>query len=203
MRMATTLPIGRGSLVGAALCALAACSSSPTREAAGDVDVAPAPLDSAAARADSAAARADTAAMPAMPADTAAMPAMPAMPADTAAAAGGASGLLATLQSAVPGLSAQQTSLATGALLALARAKLPPDQFARVTAALPGSNELLGEAARAGLPSDLTDRSSLTQTLSQSGITPSMLDQLVPALGSAVARSGGQDLANTLLAALR
>lgn len=116
-----------------------------------------------------------------------------------------ASQLIASLASSIPGLSQAKAVLGAGSLLGLAKAKMPGDQFSQVANAVPGSQALVDEAVKAGLPAtdQLTGLSSLTPFLSKAGISPEMASQMVPALGKAVGAGGGQSLADAFLAALR
>jgi len=112
-------------------------------------------------------------------------------------------GPISSLASAVPGLSPQQAAIGAGGLLALAKTKLPPDQYAQVVKAFPNSDVLIAEAVKAGAPSQPTSLSSLTPTFSQAGITPDQVNRLIPALGNEVSKRGGQNLANSLLSVLK
>ena len=120
-------------------------------------------------------------------------------------ALGPASALISSLSSSIPGLSQAKAILGAGSLLGLAKAKMPADQFSQVSNAIPGSQALVDEAVKAGLPAaaELTGLSSVTSFLSKAGISPEMVSQLVPALGKAVSAGGGQAVADSFLAALR
>lgn len=113
--------------------------------------------------------------------------------------------LISSLTSSIPGLSQAQAILGAGSLFGLAKAKMPADQFSQVATAVPGTQALVDEATKAGLPaaSALTGPSSLTPVLSKAGITPQMVSALTPALGQAIAKTGGQPLADAFLAAVR
>jgi hypothetical protein len=119
-------------------------------------------------------------------------------------ALGPATQLISSLSSSIPGLSQAKAILGVGSMLGLAKAKMPADQYSQVASAVPGSEALVGEATKAGLPSAnmLTGLSSLTPFLSKAGISPEMVSQLVPALGKAVTAGGGQSVADAFLAAL-
>jgi Protein of unknown function VcgC/VcgE (DUF2780) len=116
-----------------------------------------------------------------------------------------ASNLISSLTGSIPGLSQAQAILGAGSVFGLAKAKMPSDQFSQVANAVPGSNALVDEATKAGLPaaSQLTGLSSLTPLLSKAGISSNTVSQLVPALGKAVSSGGGQSLADAFLAAVR
>ena len=118
-------------------------------------------------------------------------------------ASSAASGLLSSLTGAVPGLSTQQAALGAGALFGLAKTKMPADQFAKISQSVPGTDALVSEAVKAGVPSQPSSLSSLTASLSKFGISPDQVSRLVPALGSAVGKVAGPDVGNALTAVLK
>src|SRR6476661_1226607 len=69
-----------------------------------------------------------------------------------------ASQLISSLSSSIPGLSQAQAILGAGSVFGLAKAKMPADQFSQVAKAVPGTEALVEEATKAGLPaaSELT-----------------------------------------------
>jgi len=115
------------------------------------------------------------------------------------------SSVISSLTSAVPGMSSSQAALGAGSLLGLAQARMPVDQFSQVANAVPGTSSLIGTAQKAGLPaaSSLTGLSSITPMLSKAGISPTMVSQLTPALGSIIGVKGGPDLAGAFLSAVK
>ena len=116
-----------------------------------------------------------------------------------------ASALIGGLTKSIPGLSQAQAILGAGSIFGLAKAKMPGDQFSQLASAVPGTQALVDEATKAGLPAaeQLTGLASLTPLLSKAGINSSMVSQLVPALGKAVSAGGGQGLADAFLAAVK
>ena len=120
-------------------------------------------------------------------------------------ALGPASALIDGLTKSIPGLSQAQAILGAGSVFGLAKAKMPGDQFSQLASAVPGTQALVDEATKAGLPAaeQLTGLASLTPLLSKAGINSSMISQLVPALGKAVSSGGGQGLADAFLAAVK
>ena len=113
--------------------------------------------------------------------------------------------LIESLTKSIPGLSQAQAILGAGSLFGLAKAKMPADQFSQISSAVPGTQALVDEATKAGLPaaSALTGASALTPLFSKAGISPQMVSALAPALGQAIAKAGGQPLADAFLAAVR
>ena len=120
-------------------------------------------------------------------------------------ALGPASALIGGLTKSIPGLSQAQAILGAGSMFGLAKAKMPSDQFSQLASAVPGTQALVDEAIKAGLPAveQLTGLSSLTPMLSKAGISPGMISQLVPALTKAVSSGGGQALADAFAAAVK
>ena len=120
-------------------------------------------------------------------------------------ALGPASALIGGLTKSIPGLSQAQAILGAGSIFGLAKAKMPGDQFSQLASAVPGTQALVDEATKAGLPGaeQLTGLASLTPLLSKAGITSGMVSQLVPALANAVSAGGGQGLADAFLAAVK
>ncbi len=120
-------------------------------------------------------------------------------------ALGPASALIGGLTKSIPGLSQAQAILGAGSVFALAKAKMPSDQFSQLASAVPGTQALVDEALKAGLPAleQLAGSGSLTPTLAKAGITPEMANQLVPALTKAVSSGGGQALADAFAAAVK
>ena len=101
---------------------------------------------------------------------------MTALPAELNAAAP----LLNEVSREVPGITQRQSILATGALLGLAKTKMPADQFAEVNRAIGGADALIVEATRQGLPrSSLTSITSVVDYLGKQGVTQDQVTQRV------------------------
>ena len=112
--------------------------------------------------------------------------------------------LLSQVTSAVPGLSTTQAATGVGSLLGLAQSKLPPDQYAQIADALPGSNALVNGAVNAGLPtSNLNGLSSLTGVFDQAGISPSQVTQMIPVVGESISNTAGPQAARNFLSAVK
>ena len=80
---------------------------------------------------------------------------------------------------------------------------MPADQFSKVGAALPGSDALIGEAVKQGLPSQLGGLSDVTGFLGKSGISPTQVNQMIPVMSKAIGSGGNPTLANTFVSALK
>jgi hypothetical protein len=125
----------------------------------------------------------------------------------TAAMAGAMSAaapLVASLTSAVPGLSESQAALGAGALFALAQSRMPTGEYSQLVAAVPAAGALVGAAQDQGLPSaaNLTT-ASVSEFLGKTGITAAQVTQLTGALGTAVKGMVPETVASSFAAALR
>jgi hypothetical protein len=116
-----------------------------------------------------------------------------------------ASPLLNSVMSAVPGLSPSQAATGVGSLLGLAQARMPADQFAQLSSAVPGTQALIGGAQKAGLPSagGLTGLSSLTNTFNSAGISPDQVSQMIPAVEQSISQSAGPSIGQAFASAVR
>ena len=116
---------------------------------------------------------------------------------------GASSGLISGLIGAVPDLSQQQAIAAAGALFSLAQTNMEADQFAMLVEAVPGTNVLISRATEAGLPTSPSSMSAVTPFLSEQGITPDQVSQLVPALSAQVESEASDELASAFTAAIQ
>lgn len=109
---------------------------------------------------------------------------MSALPAELNAAAP----LLNEVNREVPGITQRQNILATGSLLGLAKTRMPADQFAEVARAIPGTEALIVEATRQGLPrSALTSLTTAVDYLGKQGVTQDQVTQrIIPVLDKSV-----------------
>lgn len=111
--------------------------------------------------------------------------------------------LLSSLGAAVPGLSQAQSILGAGSLLGLAKAKMPADQFSKLSSSVPGTDALVGEAVKQGLPSSLGSLADVTSFLGKSGINADQVTKLVPAFTKAAGGKLTPDVAASLASALK
>ena len=127
-------------------------------------------------------------------------PQMSALPADLNAAGP----LLNSLNAAAPGLSHQQSVLAAGSLMALVRMKMPPSRYPHVAVVIPGSDALVVEATRLGLPQEsLTGLAGVTGFLGTQGISPAQVNKMVPVFTNAVKGKVSPQVEKNFLAALK
>lgn len=111
--------------------------------------------------------------------------------------------LLNSVSAAVPGLSQAQTVLGLGSLFGLARQKMPADQYAQVTSTLPGSDALVSEAMKQGLPSSLGGLADVTGFLAKSGISVDQVSKMIPVIGNSMAGRVPPEAATAFFNALK
>jgi hypothetical protein len=113
--------------------------------------------------------------------------------------------LLNSVTSSVPGLSSTQAATGVGSLLGLAQARMPANQFAQISNSLPGTDVLISEAQKQGLPpkKELTGLSSLNSTFSSAGISSQQVSQMVPAVADNISKSAGPHAAQSFLSAVK
>jgi hypothetical protein len=112
--------------------------------------------------------------------------------------------LLGSMTASIPGLSNAQAATGAGSLLSLAQQKLPADQFAKISGAVPGADALLQGAAKAGVPtSGLTSLADLNSVFSKAGISPTQVTQLTSLLGNSISNSAGPSVAQSFFSAVR
>ena len=108
------------------------------------------------------------------------------------------------------GATPQQAEGAAGAMFGLAKTRLKPDEFSKVSAAVPGMDGLLKAAPAMGATSALPGAagalgglSSLAGPFSKLGLKPDMAMKAVPVLTSYVTKSGGADVGKLLAGVLK
>jgi hypothetical protein len=126
----------------------------------------------------------------AAPAPTAAPEAPPApSPAATEAGSrqGGpeASASLTQMLTTQTGITPEQANGAVGAILSFAQSKLPPADFEKVAATIPGGADLAKAAGPIG------DKKELIAAFNKQGISPYLRNQVIPTVNQYVAQVGG------------
>ena len=117
------------------------------------------------------------------------------------------------------GATVPQASGAAGALLGLAKTRLKPEEFTKVSGAIPGIDSLLaaapavagtsgsgaaGALAKAtGGASALGGLAAVAPAFDKLGLKPEMAMKAVPVLTNYVTKSGGKDVAALLAGALK
>jgi hypothetical protein len=119
------------------------------------------------------------------------------------AAVDAAGPLISSIVKGVPGLTQAQAVLGAGAVLGHAKAKMAPDQFAKVAEAVPGTNQLVDAATKQGLPNNAANLEEVKSFLDRNGLSASQVEQLVPVVGNTVAKSLPADVGSAFQASLR
>ena len=128
--------------------------------------------------------------------------------------------LIGALSKEMGGATVAQSSGAAGALLGLAKTRLKPEEFTKVSGAIPGIDTLLaaapavagttgtsgaaGALAKAtGDASALGGLAAVAPAFEKLGLKPEMAMKAVPVLTSYVTKTGGEDVASLLAGALK
>ena len=99
------------------------------------------------------------------------------------------------VQSSVPGLTPTQTAQGMGAILYAAQLAMQPGEFTKVKDAFPGSDAMINEGTKLGMPSEFVGRTSLAGSLKNIGISRDQLAQLIPAMTDVVSEKAGPQVA--------
>jgi len=99
------------------------------------------------------------------------------------------------VQSSVPGLTPTQTAQGMGAILYAAQLSMQPGDFAKVKGAFPGSDAMINEGTKLGMPSEFVGRTSLAGSLKNIGISRDEFAQLVVAMKDVVSDKAGPEVA--------
>jgi len=112
--------------------------------------------------------------------------------------------LTSSLMSAVPGLNQLQAVGGAGALMGLAKGKLPAVDFSKLTSLVPHVDKMIEQAIKAGgLPSVLNSLASLTSTFNKLGLSTDQVSKLVPATTDFFTQKGGAEVGNMLAGVLK
>ena len=99
------------------------------------------------------------------------------------------------VQSSVPGLTPTQTAQGMGAILYAAQLSMQPGDFAKVKRSFPGSDAMINEGTKLGMPSEFVGRTSLAGSLKNIGISRDEFAQLVVAMKDVVSDKAGPEVA--------
>jgi Protein of unknown function VcgC/VcgE (DUF2780) len=113
-------------------------------------------------------------------------------------------------------ISPEQAIGGSGAIFGLAKTRLNPEEFLKVSDAVPGMDGLLKAAPQpkqqgtdpfssvtSALPGSAKSLSSLSGAFSQLGLSPDMASKFVPVLTDFVKKKGGKDVAKILSGAFK
>jgi hypothetical protein len=111
---------------------------------------------------------------------------------------------IGSLAKEMGGATVQQAEGAAGAIFGLAKSRLSPADFGKVSSAVPGMDGLLKAAPAMGaLGGAMGGVSSLAGSFSKLGLKPEMVAKAIPAVTSYVTKSGGAEVGNLLANALK
>jgi len=107
------------------------------------------------------------------------------------------------VQSSVPGLTPTQTAQGMGSILYYAQQSMQPGDFTKVKNAFPGSDAMMNEGTKLGMPSEFVGRTSLSGSLKNIGISQGQFNQLIPAMTEVVSEKAGSQVAGKFAAVFK
>jgi hypothetical protein len=107
------------------------------------------------------------------------------------------------VQSSVPGLTPTQTAQGMGGALYYAQRSMQPGDFTKVKNSFPGSDAMIKEGTRLGMPSEFVGLTSLSGSLKNIGISRDQFNQLIPAMTEVVSEKAGPQVAEKFAAVFR
>ena len=110
---------------------------------------------------------------------------------------------MSSLGKALGGANPTQTAGAAGAIFGLAKSRLSPGDFDKVSKAVPGMDGLLKAAPPVTGSVAPTGLDSLTSSFTKLGLKPDMIAQAIPIVTQFVSKSGGADLGKLLAGVLK
>ncbi len=99
------------------------------------------------------------------------------------------------VQSSVPGLTPTQVAQGMGGILYYAEQSMQPGDFKKVKSAFPGSDAMIDQGTRLGMPSEMYGLTSLSGSLKNIGISRDQLNQMIPAMTEVVNQKEGAHVA--------
>ena len=107
------------------------------------------------------------------------------------------------VQGAVPGLTATQLAQGMGGVLYYAQRSMQPADFRKVKNSFPGSEAMINEGTRLGMPSEMYGLTSLSGSLKNIGISRDQFNLLIPAMTEVVSEKAGAEVAGKFSAVFR
>jgi hypothetical protein len=107
------------------------------------------------------------------------------------------------VQGAVPGLTATQLAQGMGGVLYYAQRSMQPGDFRKVKNSFPGSDAMIREGTKLGMPSEMYGLTSLSGSLKNIGISRDQFNQLIPAMTEVVNEKAGAEVAGKFAAVFR
>lgn len=107
------------------------------------------------------------------------------------------------VQGVVPGLTPTQVAQGMGSILYYAQRSMPPGDFRKVKSSFPGSDAMINQGTRLGMPSEMYGLTSLSGSLKNIGISRDQFNRLVPAMTEVVSEKAGPAVADKFAAVFR
>ncbi len=107
------------------------------------------------------------------------------------------------VQGSVPGLTPTQTAQGMGGILYFAERSMQPGEFRKVKNSFPGSDAMIREGTKLGMPSEMYGLTSLSGSLKNIGISRDQFNQMVPAMTEVVSDKAGPEVAQQFAAVFR
>ena len=107
------------------------------------------------------------------------------------------------VQGAVPGLTPTQIAQGMGGILYYAQRSMQPRDFTKVKNSFPGSDAMINEGTKLGMPSEMYGLTSLSGSLKNIGISRDQFNQLVPAMTEVVSEKAGPEVAEKFAAVFK
>lgn len=99
------------------------------------------------------------------------------------------------VRSSVPELTPTQTAQGMGATLYAAELSMQPGDFTKVKNSFPGSDAMIREGTKLGMPSEFVGRTSLAGSLKNIGISRDQFAQMLVAMTEVVSDKAGPEIA--------
>jgi len=113
------------------------------------------------------------------------------------------SALMGPLGKALGGATPEQTAGAAGSIFGLAKSRLSPGDFGKVSNAVPGMDGLLKAAPPVNEPPAPKGLDSLNSSFTKLGLKPDMVSKAIPVVTQYVSKVGGKDVGKLLAGALK
>ena len=107
------------------------------------------------------------------------------------------------VQGAVPGLTPTQVAQGMGGVLYYAQRSMQPGDFSKVKKSFPGSDAMINEGTKLGMPSEMYGLTSLSGSLKNIGISRDQLNQMIPAMTEVVSEKAGPEVAQKFAEAFK
>lgn len=107
------------------------------------------------------------------------------------------------VRSSVPELTPTQTAQGMGAILYAAQLSMQPGDFTKVENSFPGSDAMINEGTKLGMPSEFVGRTSLAGSLKNIGISRDQFAQMVVAMTDVVSDKAGAEIAQNFATVFR